>query len=228
MRDIFHDYMSKRLNDLELGNLKTQPGPVITISRQSGCSARKLAQDLAARLNEQTKIFEWNVISKEILSESAQKLQLHPKLIKSVFKFQDRYVLDDIVQAFLSKNYQLERKMRNTVITVIRRFAINGHTIIVGRGASNICSEIENSLHIRLVAPLSWRTKRVMKSKKYSKDEALACILNTEKDRNKFRHSIQGKGGETDEFDLTINQQKYNNRESIEIIMAALIVKKLI
>lgn len=230
MSDIFHDYMSKRLNDLELDNLKNQPGPVITISRQAGCSAGKLAQSLAARLNEQTKGAKWSVISKEVLSESAQKLQIHPKQIKSVFKIQDRSVLDEILHAFLSKNYHLERKMRNTVIKVIQQFAIEGHKIIVGRGAINICSEIENSLHIRFVAPLSWRAKKVMKSKKYNKDEAISCILNTEKDRNKFRHSIKGKAGtgEKEEFDLTINQMKYNNEEAIEIILAALKIKKLI
>ena len=228
MSDIFHDYMSKRLNDLELDSLKTKPGPVVTISRQAGCSALKLAQGLATRLNEITKGSEWNVISKEILSESAQKLQLHPKQIKSVFKMQDRSVLDDIMHAFLSKDYHLERKMRNTVINVIQRFAFEGHKIIIGRGANSICSEIEDALSVRLVAPLDWRIKKAMKTKKYTREEAISCIQNTEKDRNKFRNSIMGKLHESEEFDLTVNQAKYNNSETIEIILAALHAKKII
>ena len=141
---------------------------------------------------------------------------------------QDRSVLDDIMQAFLSKDYHLERKMRNTVINIIRHFAIEGHKIIVGRGAINICAEIEDAVHIRIVAPLNWRIKKVMRTKKYSKEEAIACILKTEKDRNKFRHSIKSKSGNKEEFDLTINQERYNNEEAIDIILTALRIKHII
>ena len=67
-----------------------------------------------------------------------------------------------------------------------------------------------------------------MKSKKYSKDKALNCILLTEKDRSNFRKSIKGKKVDSEDFDLTINQSKYSNIEMIEIIMAALKLKKII
>lgn len=228
MHDIFYDYMSKRLGDLELNDLKTKPGPVVTISRMAGCSSQRLADELAAQLNALGGTQKWSVISKEILHESAQKLQLDPKTIKSIFKAQDRSILDDIVQAFLSKDYHLERKMRNTVINVIRRFSIEGHKIILGRGANIICSDIENALHVRIVSPLDWRIKKVMMTKNFNKDEALHCIENTERDRSAFRHSIKGKAVDSEDFDLTVNQSKYSNQEIIEIILSALRVKKII
>ena len=122
----------------------------------------------------------------------------------------------------------IERKMKNTVIKVIHRFSVEGNKIILGRGANIICADIENSLHIRVVGPLEWRIKRVMKSKKYTKEEALNCILNTEKDRSSFRKSINGKKVGCDDFDLTINQKKYSIKEITEIILAALRIKKMI
>lgn len=228
MKDIFYDYMSNRLGDLKLDEIKTKPGPVITISRLAGCSSQKLASELAEKLNKIAGKDLWSVISKEVLHESASKLQLHPSQIKSIFKIQDRTVLDDIVQAFLSKDYHLERKMRNTVINVIRRFSIEGHKIILGRGANIICADIEDALHIRIVGPLDWRIGKVMKTKNYSHDQALSCILNTEKDRSNFRKSIKGKKVESEDFDLTLNQSKYSNQELIEIIIAALKMKKII
>ncbi|MFA9391552.1 MAG: AAA family ATPase [Prolixibacteraceae bacterium] len=228
MSDIFHDYMSKRLDDLELSNLKTKPGPVITFSRLAGCSSPKIASELAAKLNSEAQKPLWKVISKEVLHEAAQKLQLEPKKIKTIFKSHDRSVLDDIMQAFLSKDYQLEKKMRNTVLNVIRNFAIKGHIIIVGRGSSIICSDIENALHVRIVAPLEWRIHKVMSSKKYNHEEAVHCIDKIEKERSHFRQSIKGKLVHSEDFDLTINQSKYNNDEIIEIISAALRIKNSI
>lgn len=228
MRDALYDYMSKRLSDHEISQLKTKPGPVVTISRQAGCSTQKMAQALAQKLNSLTKDQKWGVISKEVLYESAQKLQLDPKQIKKVFKIQDRSVLEDIMQAFLSKDYHLERKMRNTVIKVIQQFAIEGHKIIIGRGANSICGDIQDSLHLRIVAPLEWRVEKVMKNRAFNKEEAHACIRKTENDRNKFRHSIKGNINACTEYDLTINQSKYTNNEIIDIVVAALKSKKII
>jgi cytidylate kinase len=228
MSDILYNYMSKRFGEPNPKDLKTKPGPVVTISRMAGCSSQRLARELAVRLNQFHSSDHWSVISKEVLQESAEKLQLDPKKIKTVFKVQDRSVLDDIMQAFLSQDYHLERRMRNTVINVIRRFSIEGHKIILGRGANIICSDLELAFHVRIIAPLEWRIKKVMSDKKFNRDEALHCIEKTEKDRNKFRNSIKGKMVEDDDFDLTINQSRFSNDEIIEVIMSGLKMKRLI
>lgn len=228
MSDILYNYMSKRLSDAEMNELKSKPGPVVTISRMAGCSSQRLARELANRLNQMQGPEHWNVISKEVLQESAEKLQLEPKKIKTVFKIQDRSVLDDVMQAFLSQDYQLERRMRNTVINVIRRFSVEGHKIILGRGANIICSDLELALHVRIIAPLEWRIKKVMNDKKFTRDEALHCIEKTERERTTFRNSIKGKMVGNFDFDLTINQSKFSNAEIIEIIVGALKMKNII
>lgn len=228
MSDIFHEYMSKRLGDVNLDELKIKPGPIVTISRAAGCSSQKLVKDLAKRLNKITGTSKWDYISKEVLHESAQKLQLNPKMIKSIFKVKDRSVFDDVMQAFLSKDYHLERKMRNTVINIVHRFGIEGHKIIVGRAAHIICSDIKDALHVRIDAPLEWKVNKVMRSKNYTKDEATSCIIRTEKDRSNFRKSIRGKAVDSEDFDLTINQARYSNEEIVELIIAALKLKKII
>lgn len=228
MKDIFYDYMSKRLGEINIDDIKTSPGPVITISRLAGCTSQKLTKGLAKRLNQTNGKKEWTVLSKEVLHESAQKLQLDPKTIKSIFKTHDRNVMEDILNAFLSKDYQLERKMRNTVINVIRRFAVEGHKIIVGRGANIICSDIQNALHIRLVGPLDWRVNRVMKTKNYTHDYAVKCITDTENNRSNFRKSIKGRKVDFDDYDITFNQSKFNTDEMIEMIVSVLKLKKMI
>lgn len=225
MGDVFHDYMSKRFEEINLDRLNLEPGPVITISRVAGCSSTQLAKMLAIRLNELNNTSNWNYISKDILFESAQKLKLNPKKIKSIFKAKDRTVLDDIMQAFLSNDNNLEQKMRKTVINVIHNFAYEGQKIIIGRAAHLICSDIKNALHIRIDAPLEWRIKKVMNAKGYSKDEALNCIVNTEKNRLNFRKIVKGKSDDNSVFDLTINQSIFSNNEIVEIIIQALNLK---
>lgn len=228
MSDVFHEYMSKRISEVNLDSFKSKPGPVITISRAGGCVIQSLVTDLCQQLNNLQKENRWQIISKEILHESAEKLSIHPKQIKTIFKIKDRSIIDDIMQAFLSKDYQLERKVRNTVINVIHRFGIEGFAIIIGRAANIICSDIDNSLHIRIDAPFEWRIKNMMHLKTISRDEAITNINETENDRINFRHSIKGREVMCDDFDLTINQSKFNNSEIVDILINALQAKKII
>lgn len=228
MSDVFHEYMSKRISEVNLDTFKAKPGPVITISRAAGCVVQTLASELAERLNANNEDSNWQIISKEILHESAEKLSIHPKQIKTIFKAKDRSILDDIMQAFLSKDYQLERKVRNTVINIIHKFGIEGYAIIIGRAGNIICSDIEDSLHIRIDAPLEWRIKNIMRLRNITKEEALEYITESENDRSNLRKSIKGKVVLSDDFDLTINMSKFDNNEIIEIIINALRLKKIL
>ena len=70
------------------------PGPVVTISREVGCPAKKLAASLAERLNtmkkENFKDHPWHWISKEIMMESARELQVDSSQIQHVFDYKSR------------------------------------------------------------------------------------------------------------------------------------------
>jgi len=228
MSKIFYDYLSRRLNEINLNNPKDNNGPVITISRAAGCTSNPLAKQLENKLNEIYGETKWEVISKEILHLSALELKLNPNRIKTIFETKNRNLFDEIVQTFISSDYQLEKKMIKTVSNIIHHFGIEGFKIIIGRASNCICSDIQNSLHIRLDAPINWRIERVEKVKKLSKEEAMNCIIKTEKNRDNFRKTIKGKKVQTDDFDLTINQSTFSNEDIIEIIINALKLKKII
>jgi cytidylate kinase len=228
MSDLLQQYMSKRLEEVSLRDIKTGPGPVVTISRAAGCSSQQLSRALALRLNQISNFKDWQVISKEVLQDSAQQLKLHPTQVKNIFKTKDRNMLEGVIEAFVSHEYQLERKVRNTVISVIHRFAVEGHRIILGRGGNIICSDIEKALHIRVDAPLDWKIDHVVSTKNISKEEALKYIEETERNRANFRKLIKGKQVNCDDFDITINQSKFSQDEMLEIILSALKTKKII
>ncbi|HPR31860.1 MAG TPA: cytidylate kinase-like family protein [Prolixibacteraceae bacterium] len=228
MNDVFHEYMSKRLDEINLNDYHKEPGPVVTLSRVAGCSASNVSNILASSLTELTPILPWKVISKEILRESARELEIHPKKIKEIYKGQNRSLMDEIAQAILSNQNQLERKFRKTIIDVFLRFAYEGNKIFIGRGSNIICSQIKKALHVRIDAPLEWRIHRVMTQRHFSRDEALTCITSTEKNRADFRKSIKGKTVFSEDYDLTINQSKFSDEEIAQIIIKTLSIRNII
>ena len=228
MKNPLQDYMTNRINDNLSQPIKTQPGPVITVSRQAGCSCHKMSKKLAQELSKLTPGHEWNVISKDILHHTAEELKLHPQKVKTVFNVKDRTIFNEVIQAFLSTNYHLERKVRKTLKQVIRKFAVEGYNIIVGRGGNIIAADIEKSLHIRIDAPHDWRILRMMRLKKFTREEAINYLQKTEAERKNFSKEIKGRSVKCDDFDLVINSAKFNNDEVVNLILCALKNKKLI
>ena len=200
-------YLTQRY--LESQGKQDFEGPVITIAREFGCPAKKIATRLSTRLNEikdsKAKDIPWRWISKEILSESAKELNLDPSDIKYVFKFEKKTFFDDIISAQSKRYYKSDRKIRSTIASVIRNIASEGNVVIVGRGGVAITHDIERSLHIKLEAPLKWRALRVGEKFCMTEKEAAKFALETDKKRMMFRDYFHGKGTDYTRFDVKYN-----------------------
>ena len=61
---------------------KSEPGPVITLSREYGCPSKIIAARLAETLSSKTRVkgkeVKWKFVTKEIMAESARELQVDP------------------------------------------------------------------------------------------------------------------------------------------------------
>ena len=208
------------------------PGPVVTISRETGCPAKKLAQNLTNKLNESgirfAKENEWRWISKEIMEESAKELGVDLSEIEYVFEYKQHGVLEDLLLAHSKKFYKTDRKVRNTIARVIRNFAQEGNAIIVGRGGVAITRDIPKSLHIHLEAPLEWRALRTSEKHEVSIEEARKYCIDIDKKRKQFRDYFEGKGTDYTRFDLKLNCMTLDLDELAEIIIASLKIRKII
>ena len=199
-------YLKKRYEESQ--TKKTEPGPVITISREYGCPIKPLAQKMSELLSELKKpsgnkhIWKW--YSKEILEESARELQLNPMQIKYVFDYEKKGTLEDFFNSF-SHYYQSDKKIRNTIGHVIREIANQGHAIIVGRGGIAVTRDIPQSLHIKLEAPLEWRTIIVSQRYQLSIEKARATCIETDKKRQEFRDYFEGKNTDYTRPDVSFN-----------------------
>lgn len=208
------------------------PGPVLTISREVGCPAKRIASCVSESLNKQKKSKQkkhpWRWISKEILLESAKELQVDQSQIQHIFDYKSRGLLEDLLLAQSKDYYKSDQKIRTTIAKVIRRFANEGNAIIVGRGGVAITRDIPKSLHIFLEAPLEWRTIRIAEKMDCSIEQARSHAQSIDKKRSHFRDYFQGKGSDYTRFDLKLNCMTLETSEIVEIITGALKVKGLI
>ena len=203
--------LSKYLTERYQDSLMKQEyeGPVVTIARDFGCPARKIAARIVNQLNQLTdsrsKNIRWRWISKEILAESARELEMDPADIKYVFQYEKKTVFDDILSSQSRKYYKSDRKIRKTIAQVIRNIASEGNVVIIGRGGVAITKEIERSLHIKLEAPLEWRALRASEKFCISLEQAKKRAIEIDKKREEFRNYFQGKGSDYTRFDVRYN-----------------------
>lgn len=217
-------YMSDRLQDKDAAD--REPGPVITISRLYGCPAKSVAKKLTTLLTEKAEAKgaenpKWNYFTKEIMSESAKELEMHPSQIKYVFDYEQKGLIDDVLAAQSSKYYKSDRKIRNTIAKVIRNIAREGKAVIIGRGGVAITRDIPRSLHINLDAPLEWRIIRIMESQELSHTEAERLIKDIDKKRKNFREYFEGRNTDYTWFDITFNCMTLTVDEIAKIIVKA-------
>jgi cytidylate kinase len=225
MSNILLEYMRNRFSAEKSNKAHSNKklGPVVTISREYGCPAKRLAGMLSSALNrielENYTKNHWTWIGKEILEESAKELNLKPNMIREVATKDMSGVVDDIVLSLSHKYYPGDRKIKKTIGTVIREFAEEGHIIVVGRGGVSITHDIPASLHIKLQAPLEWRINDVSKRQMISLAEAKKKIETIDVQRELIREFFEGKKVDDSIFDVVFNYMTIAEEDIISTII---------
>jgi len=207
-----------------------EPGPVITISRECGCSGRLFAEKLTERINQNINnpAQNWKWINKEILNLASKELKINPTQIKNLLKAEDKNFLDEIVSSFTIKYYAPDAKIKRAIKEVVRHLAIHGNIVIVGRGSEALTQDIQRSLHVKLIAPLRWKVDVISCRNKISAEEAKKLVLQTDKRRAKFVDDYLTKIQNKEVYDIVFNCAKFTQDEIIDVIMKVAEVKSLL
>jgi len=234
VENILIQYMQRRLGS-EQTKKRTRSEqktgkPFITISRQYGCPSREIAGELQSRLNNITGPNKnWNVVTKEIIMNAAQELNIHPNKLKYVFEAEKKTAIDEVLAAMSTRYYKNDRRIRKTVREVIENIASMGYSIIIGRGGVAITNDFPNSLHIKLFAPKNWRLKGIMKRHDFrSEKEAYNHMRFVDKKRTDLINHFSGGEFDFNKFDLQINCEKFSPAEIGDIIVSTILTKKMI
>ncbi|NEW82666.1 MAG: cytidylate kinase-like family protein [Mariniphaga sp.] len=229
MDNLLLKYMNERSKP-ELKKAIEAPGPVITISRECGCSGRLFAEKLTERinLNINNPSQKWKWVNKEILSIASKELKINPDQIKNLLGGADKNFLDDIVSSFTVKYYAPDAKIKRAIKEVVRHLATQGKVVIIGRGSEALTQDIQRSLHIKLYAPLNWKVDVVSNRDNISKDAAKKIVVETDMRRLKFVEGYLAKEPNKVIYDIDFNCAKFSVDEMIEVIMKVAEMKSLI
>jgi len=194
-----------------LGRPIDQTGPVITISRLTGCDGREVAAALVAQLNLRYNTTKWRWIDKDIIYHAAHELKTDTNRVETYYQGMTMNDMSEMIMAF-SGRFVSDSSVKKAIREVVLSIAREGHAVIIGRGGVAITRDMTNALHIRLVAPLYWRVENVMKKKGMIIEKAEEYVIETDEKRNKMIVSFLDKKPQSLDylFDSTLNRSSFS------------------
>lgn len=219
--------------NLETGDF---PGPFLTISRQAGCSAQRIAIKLSkiltgySYMSETKTDAEWKYVDKNVFSEVV--CEMIDEVKTGDYNDAEHAIrsLRTVEKAFSDESiYEIsDENLIKTLKGVICRLANQGRTIIVGRSAGVILKDVPNKLNIRLEAPTEWRIHRVMQLRDLTWSEAENYISTMDTKRDTFIEKIIGRKAENNDFDVIFNYSSLEDDYIVDAVINILKNKKII
>ncbi|HOK25982.1 MAG TPA: cytidylate kinase-like family protein [Bacteroidales bacterium] len=220
MKKIF-DYFDHRYRESIMSRSASQDGPVITISRQTGCDARQIAEMVVDNLNRKYYTNKWKWIDKDIIYKVAEELNTDPNRIENFYKGIELTDISEMIMAF-SGNFVSDLRVKKAIKDVVLSMCKEGYIVFVGRGSVAIARDFQNALHIRLIAPFYWRVENVMKKKEMDIETAEEYVVDTDEKRyNLILNFLDKKPLSIDYlFDAIINRSSFTIQEIADFITA--------
>lgn len=221
--DKIFDYFDVRYRESILKKPASEDGPVITISRLTGCDARQVASVLVKDINKKYGTDRWKWVDKDIIFRIANELHTGTQRVENFYKGMELSDLSEMIMGF-SEGFVTDLSVKKAIREVILSMCKEGHVIIVGRGGASISRDIVDSLHIRLFAPLSWRVNNIMKKKEMAYEDAEDYIMKTDEKRdNLIKEFLDKKIKDIKDidflFDATLNRKTYSVQELSDLIL---------
>lgn len=228
MDNLLHKIMAESFERKQAGIASTSEKlPFITISREFGCQANLLATMLKQELDKRGK--PWRIMNKEIIQNAARELHMDSNIISRISDAFDRTTIDEVIHALSSKYYKSDRKIRQTVASVVLNTAKSGRAIIVGRGGAAVTRELQPAIHIHMIAPIEWRLSSLMERHGLKREETLKQLTETDHKRYKLiRDSLKGLESIENLYDLTIDCHLVTHQEMVELILQLASLRKMI
>lgn len=189
-----------RLRSLLREDPSDQPvatGPVVTISRMSGCCARQLAADLGRELGVQ-------VWGRELVDLIATDRGLRRELVSRLDQGETRDG-EGWVHGVLSGRMFLKSDYVLALAQTLKAIADTGGGVIVGRGASFLLGE-RADLRVRLVAGPRYRLRTLMRERDLEKEPARERLEQLDTARREFvREYFRSDVNDPGNYDVVFN-----------------------
>ncbi|MBQ0104507.1 MAG: cytidylate kinase-like family protein [Armatimonadetes bacterium] len=185
---------------------------IITISRTTGCGARKIAEKLSSILG-------YTVWDSEIMESICKNMSLSETQYHLLDE--SRFAnAKDFVGGFMGvkglNNFTYKQELTRLLYTI----CLNNKAIIIGRGANFF---IKDALHIRLDADINKRIPKIAEDLSSSRIVAKDYIEKTDRKRMNFLNSCFGKDKvRSFRYDLMIDTDNFSYDDVCLIIKTAM------
>lgn len=159
--------------------------PSITISRETGSGAAAIGKLVLEILQNRNRgpvpwtLFDRNLVEKVIADHAL------PENLRQYMPEDKARNVNSMIEEVLGLHPDPRTLVEHTVDTVLR-LASMGNTIIIGRAGSVITARLPNVLHVRLVAPLASRIRRIRQSRNLTEREAALYIHAADRGRERY------------------------------------------
>jgi len=216
----FFDYFDERYRESILNSPASEDGPVITISRLTGCDARETASIVIEKLNTRFGTTKWRWVDKDIIYSIARELNIDTQRIENYYEGIKLSNLSEMILAF-SGGFVSDLRVKKAIKDVVLSICKEGYVVLVGRGGVSIARDIKDALHVRLSAPFYWRVENVMRKKEMGLETAEKYVIETDEKRNDLIQTFLDKKVKNAEtlFDVTLNRQSFSISETADLIV---------
>ena len=114
----FFDYFDTRYRESILNKPREHDGPVITISRQTGCDARQVAENVVDDLNRKYGITKWKWVDKDIIYKIAEELNTDALRVENFYKGIELSNVSEMIMAF-SGNFVSDLRVKKAIKDVV-------------------------------------------------------------------------------------------------------------
>lgn len=180
----------------------------VTVSRQSGSKGNEIAQLLAERLD-------FQFISEAEIHRLAEDCDSDYKDACSAYEQES---FRSIIERF-----SFDRPAYRSLFEGLNyELASRGKVVMLGRGMQIVLKDIPGILHVRIVAPVDVKVKRIAETKGITESDALEFLQKQDsRRRHVFRSIYNYDPDDPMLYDLCLNTAYYNEESASEVLVTA-------
>jgi hypothetical protein len=182
--------------------------PAVTISHQTGAGAHEIAERLAELLHESdTEGQPWAVVDRQLVEKALEEHHWPKHLAKKMPEDKRSYV-DDVLDDLFGlrpPSWVLVPHVVETMLHLVEA----GRVILIGRGAAIVTAPLPNVFHVRLVASLATRARRVQADLKLTSEAATQYVEKEDRGRRRYvKANFQARLDNELLYDLVVNTER--------------------
>ncbi len=181
------DYIGRHsLEDERLKKRKQNPGPIITISRETGIGAAAICEKLTDYFNQRAieHYNDWTYFDRGLMEKVMEDHHL-PEHFRKFIDDEKPIKIDSWFSEMMGISPSKLSVVRKTTQTILK-LAEYGNSIFVGRGSTIITSGMPKSFHLRLIAPLNYRIDNALKLYDYDRKTTIEFIKQEDESRKNY------------------------------------------